>query len=270
MSSTVHAAPPSLTVTPTRRRDIGHAIVDRLDRAGTATLAGAVAGLFALGLGSRVAMRVVALTSGRIGSGVRPDSGAVPGEVTFSGTSFLLLAGATIGLVLGLLVMAGLGRWVDDTRPRSRWLLAPVAAAMPTFVLLDPNNIDFGLFGPTWLAISLFLALPVAYGIAVVVLTARFHARRRRGRVATGLRRLVGAAGLAIGVLGTVGIVLQSMWLVPAVALAWAGLLAPAPGRAGAVTTRIAPMGRAALGVLAVASVGYVVARVWLVAQAAG
>src|SRR5690606_25963229 len=83
-----------------------------LQDAGASALAGGLAGVLALGVGSRVAMRLVALTSGRIGTGIRPDSGAVPGTFTLEGTMFLLVAGAMFGAVLGLALTFLAARWL--------------------------------------------------------------------------------------------------------------------------------------------------------------
>lgn len=145
-----------------------------LDRVGAVALAGGVAGGFALGAGSRAAMRIVALTSGRIGTGVRPDSGATPGEFTLEGTAFLVMGGGFLGAALAIVITVGLGVWLPRRR-RARYVtVAALAAVLPGRVFVDPNNVDFALFGPRWLAVALFTACAVGYGVLLASLERRW------------------------------------------------------------------------------------------------
>lgn len=137
-----------------------------LTLAGRAALVGALSGA-AMGLAARIAMRVVAITSGRIGTVARPESGAVPGEVTLDGTLFLVMAGAMLGLVLTVAIVVVLGRWLPGPSASRRLLVGALAGGPPSLLLVDPANVDFVLFGPTWLAVVLFLACGVGFGAAV-------------------------------------------------------------------------------------------------------
>ena len=187
-----------------------------LQEAGAATLAGGVAGGLAVGIGSRVAMRVVALTSGRIGTGVRPDSGAVPGTFTLEGTMFLIVAGAMFGAVLGLALTFVAVRWLPE-RPTARVLvITAIGGGLVGRALLDPDNVDFALFGPTWLAVGLFAACSLGYGLLLARLWERWRGPRSR----------VGRVGLPI--LGAVGLALPLFPILvglPIVGLAVVGLL---------------------------------------------
>lgn len=241
----------------------------RLDHAGRVTLAGGLAGLVAIGVGSRVAMRVVALTSGHVGDlSVRPESGAVPGTMTLSGTGFLLFAGTFLGAVIGLAVLTGLGRWMPAHRRRRWWLTAVLATAVPAIGLLDPANHDFRIFGPTWLAVGLFAALPPAYG-ALLATWARRLLRWQGGRIAHGVRVVAGLVGLgatfmvavASGTNGVPG--LLSVPLLTVIGLA----VGPT---AGTGPSRIARAGRALVPILASVAVGIVSWRLAAVAFAAG
>lgn len=248
--------------TPKRARARIELVLDRLDHVGGIALAAGLSGLVALGIGSRVAMRVVALTSGRIGTGVRPESGAVPGTVTLDGTAFLVLAGTFLGIAVGLVVLGGMGRWLPDGR-RSRWLTtAALAAVLPALALLDPANVDFRLFGPAWLAIGLFTVLPLGFGALLASLGPRFTATRRRRPAARSVRVLAGVGGLALTLMATVGVGTELVLLLPLPLLVLAGLLAGPSDGTGRLGRRLATIGRSGVVALAVVAAGAVVWRV--------
>ena len=149
--------------------------VSALARTGVVALAGAVSGLLALGAGSRVSMRLVALSSGKIGSGTRPESGANPGEITLDGTMFLLLAGTFAGIVFAVIVTGLLSRWLPEAGWRRTAVVVSLASVAPGMVLVDPSNPDFALFGPAAVAVPLFAACALGYGLMVAVLTERWR-----------------------------------------------------------------------------------------------
>src|SRR4051812_6828156 len=100
-----------------RSRGAARWLPARLLRAsGIGTLAGLVAGFVAGGLGSRLAMKVIALVAGAGAQGRITENGNVIG--TFTGeTVFLLVAGAVLGIPGGLIYMT-LRPWL----PRAaRW-----------------------------------------------------------------------------------------------------------------------------------------------------
>lgn len=244
-----------------------HLVVDRLDHAGGIVLAGGIAGLLAIGVGSRGAMRLVALTSGTIGTGVRPESGAVPGTMTLGGTGFLLAAGTFIGVAVALAVLGGLGRWLPTGARARWWATVALTAVFPAFGLLDPANEDFRLFGPVWLAVGLFTLLPIAFGAGVATLARRIPTTST-GRLARTMRVLLGIGGLIGTLVSTVGLGTESLLLLPLPLLVLAGLATEPhtdPVRAG---TRAAPVLRAVVVVLAIGAAGMTVARVVAVALA--
>ncbi len=129
-------------------------------------LAGVPFGVVVAGLGSRLAMLVLRLTSPDSVRGVLSDDGFEIGRVTLSGTYNLLGLGATVG-VLG----AGLYRMVAP------WLLGPQwfrhvtvglgCGAVVGSMLLHSDGIDFHVLTPTWLAMGLFIALPFVFGACI-------------------------------------------------------------------------------------------------------
>lgn len=142
-----------------------------------AAVGGAVAGVVGLGVGLRVAMRVVALLNRD--AFVFTENGNVVGEITLSGTLSVLLAGATGGVVLGLLYGV-----VRSWLPWSGWRRGTVygvllSAAFGT-LLVDSENLDFALLDEDAVAIVLLLASPVLYGTILGALVDRFEPREPR------------------------------------------------------------------------------------------
>lgn len=258
---------PAGPLQPERARGPVQLVLDRLDHAGGIVLAGGIAGLLAIGIGSRGAMRLVALTSGTIGTGTRPESGAEPGTITLSGTGFLLVAGTFLGVAVALAVLGALGPWLP-TDPRTRWWsTTALAAVIPALGLLDPANEDFHLFGPAWLAIGLFTLLPVAFGAGLASLATRLPTTSH-GPVARTLRSLLGIGGLIATLAATVGLGTESLLLLPLPLLVLGGLAAdPSPDPARTITHAGAAL-RAGVVALAIVAAGVTAARIVAVATA--
>lgn len=134
-----------------------------LEKLRVLVVAGVLTGALVAGLGGRLAMLVLRLTSPEGVRGVISDDGFRIGEVTLFGTYSLVALGAAIGII-----GAAAYRWVCP------WLLGPpwfrrvtVSAGSAVVVgsmLIHADGVDFTLLQPTWLAIALFLALPAAFG----------------------------------------------------------------------------------------------------------
>lgn len=142
-------------------------LADELQQAGAMAVVGAGSGLIALGAGSRAAMRLAALSSGQIGSGVRPESGAVPGELTVGGTMFLLVSGTFVGMVIAVFVAMLLARWLPSDGWQRTAVVAAASGLVPMLFLVDPGNRDFARFGPQWFVVPLFLACAAGFGMLV-------------------------------------------------------------------------------------------------------
>lgn len=129
-------------------------------------VAGIPVGVVVAGIGSRLAMLLLRLTSPDAVRGVRSDDGFTIGRFTLAGTYSLLVLGAAIGLI-----GAAAYQWV---RP---WLLGPWwfrrlttalgSGAVVGSMLLHADGIDFSVLRPTWLAIGLFIALPAMFGLVI-------------------------------------------------------------------------------------------------------
>jgi hypothetical protein len=133
---------------------------------GTATLAGAVAGIVVGGLLGRIAMRVSGFTAGPGLVGVRTSNGNAVGDITFEGTlALMLFVGLGTGLVGGLLY-AALEPSIRDLRPWHGLAYGAALLAAFGFTVLDPGNIDFRRFGLAPLNVAMFAALFLVFGIA--------------------------------------------------------------------------------------------------------
>ena len=133
-------------------------------------LAGGIAGLVWGGVGGRVAMRVVFLTSDDRVRGVISDDGFEIGRIS-SETIFLLVFTTFLGVVGGLIY-----GFVRMLLRGPTWLVAMavgVAVASGVGAVIVKPGVDFELLEPLWLTIGLFVLIPGAWGVTVVLLTER-------------------------------------------------------------------------------------------------
>ncbi|MEX2252307.1 MAG: hypothetical protein WD895_09595 [Acidimicrobiia bacterium] len=117
-------------------------------------VAGIPVGVLVAGVGSRLAMLLIRVTSPDRVVGVTSDDGFTIGEVTLGGTYNLLLLGAAVGVI-------GAGAY----QMVAPWLIGPIwfrrlttglaSAAVVGSMLVHADGIDFTLLKPTWLAIGL-------------------------------------------------------------------------------------------------------------------
>jgi hypothetical protein len=168
-------------------------------------LPGLIAGVIVGGVGSRVVMRIMALTSESAARGMTTDFGATVGKVTTGGTLFLLIAGAVLGMAGGIAYLA-----IRDLLPGRGWIRGLVFGVLVLAVsgrfLVDPGNPDFLILSPAGLAVTLFAALPILYGLLFVplqqLLEPRINGIRRPALVIlpvlAGLIPLVLAGGLGL------------------------------------------------------------------------
>ncbi len=129
-------------------------------------LAGGVTGLL-----GRVAMRILALTSPPIAQGRLTDDLARVGEFTLSGTIFLVLFCATLGAVVGLAYP--LVRRVLPARIRVPGFAVLTGSVGGAILVHDEPSFDYTILQPTWLAVTLFILVPAAYGVLTAALIER-------------------------------------------------------------------------------------------------
>jgi hypothetical protein len=124
---------------------------------------GIPAGVLLVGVGSRLAMLLLRVTSSSGVHGVVSDDGFVIGRVTVAGTYNLLLIGAGVG-ILGAVAYRVVAPWLIGPTWFRRVTTGAAAAAVVGSILIHSDGIDFTLLKPTWLAIALFIALPGVFG----------------------------------------------------------------------------------------------------------
>jgi hypothetical protein len=131
---------------------------------------GALSGLLVGGVLGRLAMRLLAVTSPASAQGRMTDDQALVGTVSVSGTLGLALVTTIAGALGGLIYL-----WVRRVLPtHSRGRVAgfglftgSVGGAM---FVHDHPSFDYTVLRPTWLAVLLFVALPLVYGLLVSAL----------------------------------------------------------------------------------------------------
>lgn len=202
---------------------------------------GFVSGLLIAGVGGRLAMFLLRLTSDPGLLGAKTDDGFTIGRFS-SETIFLLGVTAGLGIVGGLFYLIVRG-WIPERR---RVIVMTVYFGLiGGGSLLRPDGIDFTLLSPLPLAVALFVAIPAAYGAAMPWLTERMlregsAMRRLRWAWIAGLVPL--AAAIVVGVL--VLLVAMLVWYVgraaPITVVAWRSRAATLIGRALLVATAVA------------------------------
>jgi len=176
-------------------------------------VAGIPTGVLVAGVGSRLAMLVLRLTSPDAVVGVTSDDGFEIGRFTLGGTYNLLVLGAVAG-VIGAAAYRAVEPWLLGPAWFRRSTVAAGSGAVVGSMLIHGGGIDFRLLKPTWLAVGLFVALPALFGAVIAVGVDRVSI------IATsqGWRRwvlpavLVAAFPLAIVVVGIAAVVL-AVWV---------------------------------------------------------
>jgi hypothetical protein len=158
-------------------------------------MAGVPVGILVGGVASRLAMLLLRVTSSDHVRGVESDDGFIIGRFTLGGSYALIQIGAFVGVVGAVLYLL-----------IRRWLLGPTwfrcltiglgCGAVVGSMLLHADGIDFRALEPRWLAMSVFVAVPALFGVAIGPVVERVE----RASMPAGWRQFVGpAVALAIG-----------------------------------------------------------------------
>ncbi len=153
----------------------GERLAVTVGRAGGMLLGASLAGVLTIGAGSRLMMRVLAVTSSDDVQGLRTEADEVIGRVNAGGTTFLIVVVGMGAATAGLVLFLALRRWLPD-----RSLIAGlVGVAIGAGLLVRPSgliasdNTDFALVEPVALAMGLCLAMIVLFGATFGVLVDR-------------------------------------------------------------------------------------------------
>ena len=127
---------------------------------------GALTGAVVGGLGGRLAMRILFLTSGDRVKGLTSDDGFTIGRFTLRDTIGLVIVTAFLGIVAALLLLAArpfVVRFGAFATPAMAGFYGVVGGAL----IVDPDGVDFSVLEPALLAIALFVLIFVAFGALV-------------------------------------------------------------------------------------------------------
>jgi hypothetical protein len=116
-------------------------------------VAGVSVGIVVIGLGSRLAMFALRLTSPDDVVGVVSDEGFLIGRITLSGTYNLLVIGAAVG-VIGAAACVAVAPWLIGPNWFRRLTVGLTAGALVGSLLIHSDGKDFTALGPLWLARS--------------------------------------------------------------------------------------------------------------------
>lgn len=143
-----------------------------LRKVAAAATAGLIAGLLVNGVGSRLAMMLLARLNPQV-TGRLSDDGFRMGQFTLSDTFGLVIFGTALGVLGGLIFLALRGLRFGPSWFRTASMTIGPAVVVGA-MLVHTDGIDFHVLQPTWLAIALFVALPGVYALIVSWLTDRW------------------------------------------------------------------------------------------------
>lgn len=166
-------------------------------------VAGVWAGAMVTGPAMRLIMRLLAATAGDGAQGRLTEAQEIVGKIDLGGTLGLLAFGGVLpGLVSGFSYVL-VRRWLPTGR------LGGIVFGLLHLVIgatridpLRPENVDFGVVGPGWLAVLTFGLASVAHGMAIAAIANRFSQAFPSGlRSGSKTARAAVMGGLALPVL---------------------------------------------------------------------
>ena len=208
---------------------------------GAGVSAGFVAGVLIGGVGGRLAMLALRVTSDPSLHGVSTDDGFTIGRVSLE-TLFLLGVTAGLGILGGLFYLV-VRRWIPS--PWRIPLMTLFFGLVGGAGVIGPSDVDFTLLSPLSLAVAFFVAIPAAYGAMMPWMAERLlreDSILRRGRWAwiVGLVPLVFANIVGALIL----LVALGVWAVgrsaPSLVEAWRSQVAMWLGRAALAAIAVA------------------------------
>jgi hypothetical protein len=138
-------------------------------------VAGIPTGVIVAGVGGRLSMLVLRLTSPDTVIGMTSDDGFEIGRFTLGESYDLLMLGALIGLI-GAAAYRAVQPWLLGPVWFARGTVAAASGAVVGSMLVHADGIDFRVLKPTWLAIGLFVALPAVFGATIATVVDRVAA----------------------------------------------------------------------------------------------
>jgi hypothetical protein len=221
----------------------GEAALTAVRTLGIGLSAGIAAGFLVVGLGGRLVMRVLAATSGDRAQGRTTEAEELVGEITVDGTiGFILFVGLGGGVVASLLYLLTRRVLPRAAGPAGLVLGVLLVGTLGVQDPLSPDNRDFAILEPLWLAVALIVATALLFGATFTAVAARLEARAAAGRLSP-----------AVSFLPALLLVVPTLALLM---LLYVGGCALLRGRAAAALATPAPLlaSRVLLGVAVVAT----------------
>lgn len=172
--------------------------------------AGGLGGVIVGGIGGRLAMLLLRLTSDHSVRGLESDDGFIIGRFDILNTAELLLVCAVMGVLTGLIVVAG-----RPFFPRRGMPLAWAGAGALTggALFINKDGVDFTALEPHWLAILLFVALPAAGAFLIAWLIANYPRFWWRRPLPTALASVAAVPIIVVFPVGIATLVVAGLWL---------------------------------------------------------
>lgn len=130
-----------------------------------ATVGGGLTGLLVGGVLGRLAMRLLAVTSPVGAQGGITDDNAVVGTVSVPGTVALALFTLQGGAIAGLLLLLARRVLPASRRARNAWSGLFTGAVGGALFVHGHGSFDFTQLRPVWLAVVVFVGLPLVFGL---------------------------------------------------------------------------------------------------------
>jgi len=146
--------------------------------------AGGLSGFVIGGIGGRLAMLLLRVTSDDSVRGIESDDGFIIGRFDFVSTLQLLGVTTLMGCIVGLIIVAGRPFFPKRGMPFA-W--AAAGAIVGGGILIHHDGVDFTVLEPHWLAIALFIAIPAAGAGLIAWLVELYPGFWVRNRVLTAL-----------------------------------------------------------------------------------
>jgi hypothetical protein len=191
-------------------------------------------------------------------AGLISDDGFTMGQVTLAGTLNLLVVGTVLGMLGGGIYLA-----VRDLRIGPTWFRAASVAVGAMVVIgafiVHSDGVDFTLLEPTYAAVGLTLAIPLAYAVALPPLADRWL-RPDSAMMATTSRLMLVPLAVWVFPLFPVTAALVAGWV------ATRALSSPRSSRAGAMLPWLGRLALAAVFAFALADLVQTIREIYRVA----
>jgi hypothetical protein len=121
------------------------------------------------GIGGRLAMLVLRVTSDPSLAGMKTDDGFIIGRFS-PDTMFLLVFTSVLGVLGGILYLA-VRPWLPEGW--RAWIAGVFGGVVGGATFIRPDGLDFTRLDPLPLAVAMFIALPAVYGVTMSLLVER-------------------------------------------------------------------------------------------------